>query len=305
MSHVPADRAVLRTALMSIALVAGSCGLLSFIDVSANPSRNEMLTWWSVALISIASEAMVFHVEFRRQTYTFTFSEIPLILGLFLCSPAQFVIGRLLGEALYLVIKERQGPTKLSLNLASFLGECAVLLTVFQAFGTSFDITQPAAWGAALVAVCVADLLGFVVIATAVRWHGGPIILRSILSIGALTAPVNASFALITGILLVTEPAACLLLVGIAAFLVLTYRAYASLQQRFESLSLLYDFTRLVSGAERPEVVLASILSQAKDLLRAERAEIWLADDRGGYVSIAVDDDGRRSRRSLASRPGE
>jgi diguanylate cyclase (GGDEF)-like protein len=42
--------------------------------------------------------------------------------------------------------------------------------------------------------------------------------------------------------------------------------------------------------------VLEAILTQAKDLLGAERAEIWLADDRGGLLGIAVDDRGRHSR---------
>src|SRR4029453_10399167 len=70
---------------------------------------------------------------------------------------------------------------------------------------------------------------------------------------------------------------------------------YSALTQRFESLSQLYDFTRLVSGSQRPDVVLESILGKAKDLFRAERAEIWLADARGSVVGLAVDDEGRSS----------
>ena len=54
------------------------------------------------------------------------------------------------------------------------------------------------------------------------------------------------------------------------------YRAYSSLRQRYDSLSLLYDFTHLVSGAREPDQVLDAMLTQAKDLLRAERAEFWL-----------------------------
>ena len=284
-----------RTVLLSIALVIMSGIALVGLDPSSPPGQVHLLSWWSLAIMSILAELMIFNVEFRKELYSFTFSEIPLILGLFLASPVQLIIGRLVGATIILVVKERQSSVKLVLNLASFFGECVVLLGVSTLLGNGLGIDQPLAWGKALVAIAAADLLGFLVVAQVIRWHGGQVQLRSILSIGALTAPVNTSFALIAGVLLVREPWASLLLIGIGVFLVLAYRAYSALTQRFESLSLLYDFTRLVSGAQRPDVVLGAILVQAKDLMRAERAEIWLVDERG-CVGLMVDDAGRHLR---------
>ncbi|HSB88300.1 MAG TPA: diguanylate cyclase, partial [Ilumatobacteraceae bacterium] len=245
--------------------------------------------------MSIAAELMIFNVEFRREVYTFTFSEIPLVFGVFLASPMHLVLGRLAGEAIFLIAKERQPPRKLFLNLSSFFGECVVLLSVFQLFGGQRSLDDPTMWPRAVVAICCADLLGFVVVASAVRWHGGALQFRSILSVGALTVPVNTSLALLAALLFVDQPWGLVLLVGLALFLVATYRSYSSLTTRFESLAQLYDFTRLVSGSQRPDVVLESILGKAKDLFRAERAEIWLSDGSGGVVGLAVDDDGRRS----------
>jgi diguanylate cyclase (GGDEF)-like protein len=290
------NRAGTRTAALSAVLAVASTIVLAQLDLSPLHREDIRLSWWSIAGISIAAELMVFHVEFRKEVYSFTFSEIPLVLGLFFATPLQLVFGRLLGEALFLIVKERQVIKKLTLNLASFLAECVALLAVYQLLANKLSIEHPRSWGPALIAVCAADLLGCIVIAKAVRWHGGPVRLRPILAIGALTAIVNTSLALVGGVLLEVEPWAALLLVGIAVFLVVSYRSYAALTQRYESLSMLYDFTRLVSGAQTPDVVLEAILVQARDLLRAERAEIWLVDDRGGCIALMVDDSGRRER---------
>jgi diguanylate cyclase (GGDEF)-like protein len=289
-----------RTASLSMLLVAGSATLLTGIRLDVGPVSDTRVQWWLIALISIAAEFMVFNVEFRREVYTFTFSEIPLVLGLFLASPLQLIAGRLVGEALFLIVKERQPPRKLCLNLASFFGECVVLLGVFQLLEGQRSVDQPTMWVRALVAICLADLLSFVIVAYAVRWHGGELQLRSILAAGALTVPVNTSFALLAGLLLADEPWGLALLAGIALFLVVAYRSFSSLRQRFESLSQLYEFTRLVSGSQRPDVVLESILGKAKDLFRAERAEIWLSDGSGSVVGLAVNDDGRSSREMSA-----
>ncbi len=292
---LPATRPGLRTAALTVALVAVSLPALTRLDLNVAPSEGHLLDWWSVALIAIVAELMAFNLEFRREIYTFTFSEVTLILGLFLASPLSLVIGRLVGEAAFLILKERQPARKLTLNLASFLGECVVLLTVFQALGQFRDVNLPATWGAAFAAVFAAVFIGFVVVAAAVHWHGGQLKFRSILAIGSLTAPVNTSLALVTVILVNAQPWACLLLGGVAAFVLLSYRSYTALNQRFQSLTMLYDFTRLVSGSQRPEVVLESILVQAKDLFRADRAVIWLADEAGTFVGVSVDDAGRRS----------
>lgn len=292
----PARRALLKTSLLATAIVVAASALLPMIDLHVGPVTSLRLEWWAIALIAIASELMVFNIEFRREVYTFTFSEVPLVLGLLLAPPAHLIVGRLVGEVLFLVIRERQSIRKLTLNLAVFYGECIVLLGVHQLLGQGRDSQRPLVWGAAMLSVFAADMLGFIVVAKAVKWHGGPLRLRSILAIGAVTAPVNTSLALVAVILLDVQPWAALLLIGVAAFVLLSYRSYTALRQRYDSLSLLYDFTRMVSGAQEPDVVLESILGQAKDLLRAERAEIWLADDRGGYIGLTVDDDGRTTR---------
>ncbi len=250
------------------------------------------LRWWSVAVIAMVTDVLVFHLEFRREAYTFTFAEVLLVLGMFLAPPGHLIIGRLIGELVVLTLKERQPLRKVALNLSMFYAECSALILIHQLLGGDLSIEHPVAWIGALAAVVAAEMVGFLTVAKVIRWHGGPVDLRSIVFAGLLTAPVNTSLGLTAGILLSDQPWATILLSGVAAFLFVAYRSYAALSVRHESLSLLYDFTRLMSGSKRPDVVLEAILIQAKDLLRAERAEIWIPDGGGNFVALQVDDEG-------------
>ncbi len=284
-----------RTYLLALTLTVFAFVGLTQIDLHVTPNVGWALPLWAVALISIATGPMVFDVEFRRETYTFTFSEIVLVIGLFFASPIHLVGGRLLGEFLFLTIRERQPVRKLVMNLSAFFAETVVLLAVQQALLRTLDARQPLSWLVGLVAVIAAEFVGFAAIATAVRWHGGPITFRSILQIGLITAPANTSLTLVVCVLLDVEPKAVPLLAGVAVFLLVTYRAHSSLRQRYNSLSLLYDFTHLVSGAREPNQVLDAMLTQAKDLLRAERAEFWLFTGTDSTQRHVVDDAGRTS----------
>ncbi|MEZ5251549.1 MAG: GGDEF domain-containing protein [Ilumatobacteraceae bacterium] len=293
-----------RTMLLAVVLIVASAGsLVAGGLLDATPPHAE-LAWWSIALMAIAAEFMEFNVEFRREVYAFTFSEVPLVLGLFLAHPRDLVIGRLAGELIYLVVRGRQPARKVVLNLASFLAEMTMLLAVYRVMGGAHAVGDPLEWLRALTAVAAAMLIGYLVVFQVVQWHGAPVDLPSILLIGGLTIPVNTSFALVIGVLIVDRPWATFLLLGVAAFLLLAYRSYTNLRQRFESLSLLYDFTRLVSGAQRPDAVLEAMLAQAKDLLRAERAEIWLREDDDSMLQLRVDDAGRSSDRLPAAAAG-
>jgi diguanylate cyclase (GGDEF)-like protein len=291
--QLTASAAGRRTSALSAVLVVGSVLGLRALGLHSVGGHRVILHWWSVALIAIIAEVMVVHVEFRREMYSLMFSEMVLVLGLFLATPRDLVVGRMIGEAIFLLLVQRQALRKAMLNLASFVAEVTMLLAVYRLLGQPADLARPVCWLAALAAVLAADLVGHVAVFQVLRWHGAQISFRSISATAAITVPVNTSFALVIGILLVDRPWATLLLAGVGAFLLLSYRSYTSLRQRFDSLSMLYDFTRLVSGAQRPDSVLESILGQAKDLMRAERAEIWLTDEPQSLLRLQVDDNGR------------
>ncbi len=290
-----ASTAALRTLIFSTALIVACASVLGFSNLLAPFGGRALLQWWAIAPIAVLAQLLVFAVEFRRETYTFTFSEIPLVLGLFLADPVSLIVGRLVGELIFLVVKERQAPRKVILNLSAFLSETTALLVVATLLGVTADINSPRNWAIALAAVAAGDLCGYAIVHRVLQWHGERVKFTAIVGLGGVIIPANVSFALLIGILLDNRPWASLLLISIGTFLMMSYRSYSALRQRFDSLSLLYDFTRLVSGAQRPNAVLEAMLSQAKDLMRSERAEIWL-NDGIGVLSLSVDDGGRASR---------
>jgi hypothetical protein len=82
--------------------------------------------WWALAVGFYLAEVVVVHFQFRGEAHTFSLSEIPLVLGLFLLPPAEFIGANLVGAGLALVIARRQAPLKLAFNLSQFFLVAAV-----------------------------------------------------------------------------------------------------------------------------------------------------------------------------------
>ena len=65
--------------------------LLPVTQMLGGPPRAfEVPSWLMVALI-VAAESSVVHFRFRRDSFTFSLSEIPLVLGLYFMDPVTFV----------------------------------------------------------------------------------------------------------------------------------------------------------------------------------------------------------------------
>src|ERR1700704_1978807 len=80
-----------RTLLLSFVLVAASVALVWIVapalDLFTPFSNAISLPWWALALGFAASGVLVFDIEVNRETHSFTFSEIPLVLGLLFAGP--------------------------------------------------------------------------------------------------------------------------------------------------------------------------------------------------------------------------
>ena len=67
------------------------------------------------------------YIHFRQEAQSYSLSEIPLVIGLFVLAPDQLVLARVLGAAVALGLVRRQDPKKLVFNLASFALEAETL----------------------------------------------------------------------------------------------------------------------------------------------------------------------------------
>ena len=105
--------------------------------------------WWRV------------FIHFRQEAQSFSLSEIPLVIGVFVLAgdPGPLVLARVLGAAIGLGLLRRQEPMKLIFNLASFALETeTVTILVHHISGTDAD--EPVTWLWVLLFMSAASLLG-------------------------------------------------------------------------------------------------------------------------------------------------
>jgi diguanylate cyclase (GGDEF)-like protein len=265
------------TLLLSLTLVAAALVLLPPALAARPVDHGPSLTWWQLACVFGLAAVFVFHIEINSEAHTFSLSEVPLVLGLLFAQPRELIGARLIGEAVVLVVLERQMLTKLSFNLSMFAAETTTALTLFhQVAGQAPDPLDPRTWLAAGVGAVAADLIGAGAVWLVIRLHGGRGANSRLLLAATITACCNISIAAVAGVLIHVDPIAVLPLLVVAAVVVAAYWGYARLSKRYAGLEMLYQFTRITSDHAGPDETLRRVLQEAQRLLRTRRAVIAL-----------------------------
>ncbi len=236
------------------------------------------IPWYLMAVAFFAAELKVVDVHFRREKHSFSLSEFPAVIGFFLLSPTDYFLAMLVGTGAALVI-HNQAPVKMAFNLANFAFAAAVALSVFYALQTTTGVPDPDDWAAAFAATSVAAVLSAVSIATAISMSGGaPQFekLPEMIQFGGLVAIANTSLALLAVSVLWLDPLLLALLVVPLLTVFLAYRAYISEREKHERLELLYQSSRILQHSPELDSALAALLEHAREMFRAERAEVLL-----------------------------
>ncbi|CCG01864.1 putative bifunctional diguanylate cyclase/phosphodiesterase [Blastococcus saxobsidens] len=263
-------------ALLAPALL-GRAPFISGIDVP----------WWAIAMAFAVTEAFVLHIQTRREVQTISFSEIPLVLGMFFAAPLAVVAGRVVAGLVAMLAYRRTSPSKILFNLALLAGETSLAIALFHAIAPGSGFPGPATWLAAYVATLAADILAAVSISVVIVAHDGGVNLRALLSdAGSLVVPlIGTTLALMAVLTLTASLTAGWLLAACGALLLLAFRSYASLAERHLNLERLYRFSQSVSATAEAGDLLADVLAEARDLLSCEQAMIVLASTAEGTVT--------------------
>src|SRR5438270_380819 len=96
------------------------------------------------------------------------------------------------------------------------------------------------------------------------------------LGLGVLVTITNTSLALVGATVAWTNQRGVWLLVVPAGTVFFAYRAYVSYREKNESLEFLHRSTRHMNESPQVESALRALLTQARTMFRAERAEIVL-----------------------------
>jgi len=299
-SRVPAPA---RTCVV-LAVVAG---LLALAWAAAQPldlhspfSASISLPWWGWAVAFAATEASVLHIQVRREGQTVSLSELPLVLGFFFCAPLPLVVGRVIGSAAVYVLHRRAPALKTVFNLALVAAETCVGMALFSAVTTWAGDQAPGTWLAAYVGALVANAVGVLAIGGVIAvYEGGPD-LRHLLREAVISqpaVPTAITVALVAVSSLSASPHNAWLLGAVVVLLLIGYRGYARLSERHLNLGRLYHFSQVVSGTPDLDAVLRSVLQEARELLRADRAAVaFLVPGRAEVTRVELGPDGELSR---------
>ena len=262
-------------------LAAGMSFALRPID--GLPAPVEIPLWAFVVMFFVTDACMV-HLHFRRDAHSFTLAEIPLVLGLFFIDPASLLLARFLGAVPALLLVRRQAPVKLVFNLALFLVDASIAVLIFRGLTQFGGTLATPNLLAVFVATACASMLSMLLIFGAISLTERELRLKhlpSSLQLGAVVTIANTSLALIAAALLWRDAHHAWLLVLPACALFFTYRLYIGERKKQLSLEFLYETTRELHGSTKVESALLTLLTQARDVFRADVAEIILFPDSG------------------------
>jgi len=264
---------------LNFILAAAAAGLFFAVRPLAPIDAPLEIPFFGFVLLFFLTDACMVHLHFRRDAHSFTLAEIPLILGLFFIDPAGLIAARLLGALPALFLVRRQTPIKIFFNLGLFLVDASLAILIFRSL-THIDgaLTTPTLL-AVFVATACTSVLSMVLIFGAISLTERELRLKHLpasLQLGAVVTIANTSLALIGVALLWSDVAHAWLLLLPACVLFVAYRLYIGERKKQLSLEFLYETTRELHGSTKVEPALVTLLSQARDVFRADVAEIVL-----------------------------
>ena len=279
--------------VLALALLIGGAAVVVYVLAIRQLSSIAVpmaVPWLVLAVGFAASELTVVHIEFRRDAHSVSLNEIPLALALVFTSPGHLVVAHLVGAGAVLVLHRHQARLKLAFNLAHFALEDCIAILVFHGLMRSGTVqTGPSLWFAVITATLAAATVSVLSVSVVIWVHQGRMILsqlRAVVAVALVGAVFNACVGLVAVTVLLVDARGGVLLAAIGAVLCVAYREYASLRQRNASLELLYEFTQAVRGSGDAEQIVTDALVQARDILRADIAELALLPPSG---NAAVD----------------
>ena len=287
---------VARVWLMSATMLAAALTLHVTVTSTIDPLAQAPfhLPWWVLAPAFFATETFVLRIRYRGKGQAIALNELPLVIGLFFAAPTHLLVGLLIGSAAALARLRRQSPLQLAFNTSHFFLAAAIGTIVFHEVATADTrITGPTGWSAALLATIVVTVVGHAAITGATLLAGSrPEVdrLSQVLSLGITSAITTTTVGLVAVVLLWHDGRTAILLVVPAAMSALAYRGYNEHRSKSDTLDLIYESTRMLHRSPEVDSALVGLLTQARTIFRAERAEITLfpvdADDQGVRTTL-------------------
>jgi len=242
------------------------------------PLASGAVPWWIIGIGFMLVDRWVVHMHFRSESGSFSFFEIPLIMGIFFTDPGFLVPAVFLGT-LVSQSSVRRPPVKLAFNVANFSFYVVVTWTLLNALLRSNDPLSPIGWIAVLGACLMGSFLQLTNIWLVVSLSERNFELRNLAQMflfGAVVAVSNSVQALVMALLFTIEPWSLALLAFSTVILFVSYRSYVSERDQRERVEFLYSSTRALKSADEVDAATASLVEEAAAMFRAGYVEIQL-----------------------------
>jgi diguanylate cyclase (GGDEF)-like protein len=268
------------TKVAAFSAVLALLGLMSlFLHQPVLLEGFRALPWWALAILFGVTEIYVVNVRVRKQNHSVSLSEVPLVLGLFLATPTDLWLGRLVGSLVVFLIYRRQTLLKASFNSALVLAGTTVAELTFLLVLADADPLGFRGCVAAMLAAAAVGLLDSVARLQFQTWYDGVITRTVVVRVLFLAVAGSALVGLVgvVPVLAFSRGEAAVPVVVLGGIGLLGYRAFATLSERHSRLERLYELSDALAGAPGSADVVRSVLGQSTDLLQAEYAEVMLS----------------------------
>ena len=242
---------------------------------AAQPVRPLMVLF--VGALFLISESLEMHVEFRRQTYSWSLAELALVVGLVEVGGLWATLAWVVALAIQLVVRSYT-PPKAVFNLAMALLHGTVAVIVLEALPAA-PITDPISWFALVLAVLCGNLVVALILTVAIigtAGYPGPQLWREQLMPIAVVSPVVVAVGVIAVLLSSLSSWAWLLVLPVLTAVGLLFRRFGQVAREGNSVERVYDFARRVEEVSPDEAGTLQIVQAVRELLNAERVALWL-----------------------------
>ncbi|MGC9665461.1 putative bifunctional diguanylate cyclase/phosphodiesterase [Planosporangium sp. 12N6] len=254
--------------------------------------RADALPAGLLAVAFAVTEGFVVHLRTRRGGHAISVSEAPMVVGLLFVAPVPLILARVVGSVVGLVLVRRQRGLKLLFNTCLLALQAVAATAVFDAVGGGVH-TGPRGWLAAYLTMFTLEIIAIVLVTTVIslvddpgEWRRLPAALRAV-----PLAAVSTTIALLGGAAMVSDPRTVVLMAAVTLLVCLGYRGYVRQGQGHAQVDALYGFTRALDDSTDTAGLARTVLDQARDQIRAERAELVMPagdGDGDGYTVTSM-----------------
>ncbi|NGM14507.1 bifunctional diguanylate cyclase/phosphodiesterase [Verrucosispora sp. WMMA2044] len=229
----------------------------------------------TVAMIVAAMPTI--NVVVRRQALGITFTEIPLVVALYVLPPLSVVLAYTVAT-LVVQLRRKLLPAKLWFNVALAASATSLATVVYTLLPKPAGV-GPGAWAVMLAAVgthTLVALAAMVAVFTIVQsWQAGRELLRAAPPM-LLGVTLNLFIGLLIIIALESTLWAVLLFAGLAIAFALVYDTYTQFIRQHRTLAEMYELTKAITESGSDSTLIDVLLVRIRSLMQAEYATLWL-----------------------------